>query len=88
MAWYYDIFSSVSKMTSVRLFISLAATYSWALHQLDIKNAFLHGDFQEEVYMEQSQGFVSQGEIWKVCRLRKSLCGLKQSPHAWFGKFS
>ena len=75
-------------MTSVQLFISLAATHNWDLHQLDIKNVFLHGDLQEEVYMEQPPGFVAQGEIGKVCRLRKSLYGLKQSPHAWFDKFS
>ena len=46
-------------------------------HQLDIRNVFLHGDHQEEVYMEQSLGFVAQEEIGKVCRLRKSLYGLK-----------
>ncbi|MCR2848026.1 hypothetical protein KN825_15855, partial [Weizmannia coagulans] len=83
-----DTFSPVAKMTSVRLFISLAATYAWDLHQLDIKNAFLHGDLQEEVYMEQPPEFVAQGGTGQVCRLRKALYGLKQSPRAWFGKFS
>ncbi|CAH9073771.1 unnamed protein product [Cuscuta epithymum] len=85
---YSDTFSPVAKLTSVRLLISLAATHDWQLHQLDIKNAFLHGDLQEEVYIEQPPGFVAQGEYGKVCRLRKSLYGLKQSPRAWFGKFS
>ena len=85
---YSDTFSPVAKMTFVRLFISLAATHNWELHQLDIKNAFLHGDLQEEVYMEQPPGFVAREEIRKVCHLRKSLYGLKQSPCAWFGKFS
>ena len=75
-------------MTYICLFISVATTYNWDLHQVDIKNVFLHGDLQEEVYMEQPLGFVAQGEIGKFCRLRKSLYGLKQSPHAWFGKFS
>ena len=85
---YSDTFSPVAKMTYVRFFISLAATHNWDLHQLDIKNVFLHDDLQEEVYMEQPPGFVAQGEIEKVCRLQKSLYGLKQSLHAWFGKFS
>ena len=56
---YSDTFSLVAKMTSVRLFISLAATHYWDLHQLDIKNVFLHDDLQEEVYMEQPSGFVA-----------------------------
>ncbi|KAL0560874.1 hypothetical protein IC582_001289 [Cucumis melo] len=85
---YSDTFSPVAKLTSIRLFLSMAATHNWSLDQLDIKNDFLHGDLQEEVYMEQPLGFIAQGESDKVCRLRKSLYGLKQGPHAWFGKFS
>ena len=56
---YSDTFFLVAKMTYVWIFISLVATYNWDLHQLDIKNAFLHGDLQEEVYMEQPLGFVA-----------------------------
>ena len=74
---FSDTFSPVAKLTSVRLFISLAASYDWDLHQLDIRNAFLHGDVQKEVYMERPLRFVAQGEIGKVCRLQKSLYGLK-----------
>jgi hypothetical protein len=85
---YSDTFSPAAKLTSIRLFISLAAMHNWPLYQLDIKNAFLHGDLQEEVYMEQPPGFVVQGEFGNVCRLRRSIYGLKQSPRAWFGRFS
>ncbi|RVW22259.1 Retrovirus-related Pol polyprotein from transposon TNT 1-94 [Vitis vinifera] len=70
------------------LLLSMAAMCSWPLYQLDIKNAFLHGDLAEEVYMEQPPGFVAQGESGLVCRLRRSLYGLKQSPRAWFSRFS
>ena len=78
---YSDIFFPVAKMSSIQLFISLATTHGWDLHQLDIKNVFLHGDLPKKVYMEQPPRFVAQGEISRVCRLRKSLYGLKQSPH-------
>ena len=69
-------------MASVRLLLSMVAMRSWPLYQLDIKNAFLHGDLTEEVYMEQPPEFVAQGESGLVCRLCRSLYGLKQSPQA------
>ncbi|RVW26536.1 Retrovirus-related Pol polyprotein from transposon RE1 [Vitis vinifera] len=85
---YGDTFSPIAKIASVRLLLSMAAMRSWPLYQLDIKNAFLHEDLAEEVYMEQPPGFVAQGESGLVCRLRRSLYGLKQSPRAWFSRFS
>ena len=54
---------------------------------MDIKNVFLHEDLAEEVYIEQPPGFVAQGESGLVCKLRRSLYGLKQSPRAWFSRF-
>ena len=75
-------------MVSARLLISMAAIQSWPLYQLDIKNAFLHGDLAKEVYMEQPPGFFAQEESGLICRLCHSLYGLKQSPRAWFGRFS
>ena len=85
---YSDTLSLVAKMTSIRVFLSMAAILDLPQYQLDIKNAFLHGDLQEEVYMEQPPGFIAQGESGPVCKLCKSLYGLKQSPRAWFGRFS
>ena len=54
---------------------------------MDIKNVFLHEDLAEEVYIEQPPGFVAQGESGLVCKLRRSLYGLKQSPRVWFSRF-
>ena len=85
---YYDTFSPVAKMASICLLFSMATMRSWPQYQLDIKKAFLHGDLAEEVYMEQPPKLVVQGEFGLVCRLHRSLYGLKQSPRAWFGHFS
>lgn len=80
---YFDTFSLVAKMDSVKLLFSIAAIPHLPLFQLNIKNAFLHGDLEEEVYMEQSLGFVVQRESFTmVCWLHRSLYVLKQSPHA------
>ena len=76
----YDTFSPVAKIAFVRLLLSMAVMRSWPIFQLDIKNVFLHGDLVEKVYMEQPSGFVAQGESSLVCKLRRSLYGLKQSP--------
>jgi hypothetical protein len=82
-------FAPVAKLTSIRLLVSLAASHSWPLHQLNVKNAFLHGDLLEPIYMDPPPGFRAEGEYTgKVCRLHKSLYGLKQSPRAWFSRFS
>ena len=58
MEYYFDTFSPIDKITYVRIFIYLVATHGWDLHQVDIKNAFLHGDLLNEVYMEQPLGLV------------------------------
>ncbi|KAD5962055.1 hypothetical protein E3N88_13528 [Mikania micrantha] len=85
---YAETFSPVAKMPSVRICIALAAINHWPLNQLDVKNSFLNGILEEEVYMEQPHGFIVKEEASKVCKLRRSLYGLKQSPRAWFGRFS
>ena len=74
-------------MTSVHFFLSVVVAKSWELHQLDVNNTFLYGDLEEEVYMKLPPGFTSSAPS-KVCRLRKSLYGLRQAPRQWFAKFS
>eukprot|EP00253_Pinus_taeda_P033216 PITA_33216 len=68
-------------MNSVRLVLSLAASFKWEVHQMDVKSAFLHGDLHEGIYMEQPIGFI-QTDSNLVCRLKKSLYGLKKAPRA------
>ena len=67
------------KMTSVRWFLSVAVARGWALYQMDVNNAFLHSDLDEEVYMHLPPGFTSS-DTNKVCKLQKSLYGLRQAP--------
>ncbi|RVX04903.1 Retrovirus-related Pol polyprotein from transposon TNT 1-94 [Vitis vinifera] len=72
----------------VGILLSLAVNQDWCLQQLDIKNAFLNGDLEEEVYMEIPPGFEESMAKNQVCKLQKSLYGLKQSPRAWFDRFT
>ena len=83
---YEETFAPVAKMTTVRTILAIAASQSWRLHQMDVKNAFLHGDLQEEIYLKLPSGMTTSSPH-DVCKLRRSLYGLKQAPRAWFEKF-
>ncbi|XP_068338880.1 uncharacterized protein [Pyrus communis] len=77
---FFDTYSPVTRITSIRLLIAIAALHNMEIHQMDVKTAFLNGDLDEEIYMEQPEGFVVKGQEHKVCKLVKSLYGLKQAP--------
>ncbi|GJX37638.1 retrovirus-related pol polyprotein from transposon TNT 1-94 [Tanacetum coccineum] len=81
---YNEVFSPVVRHTSIRVILALTACKDYELEQLDVKTAFLHGNLEEVIYMRQPPGY-EQGN--KVCLLKKSLYGLKQSPRQWYRRF-
>jgi hypothetical protein len=83
---YEETFSPVARYTSIRATMAIAAKMGWKLHQMDIKTAFLNGVIEEEVYVEQPQGFETHDSQTHVCRLKKALYGLKQAPRTWYGR--
>ena len=84
---YQETFTPVEKMNTVRAILALAVQFDWDLIQFDVKNAFLHGELEEEMYMDIPPGFDTKLK-GKVCRLKKGLYGLKHSPPACFGRFA
>jgi histone deacetylase 1/2 len=85
---YEDTFSPVVKAATIRLVLSLAVSFGWSLRQLDVRNAFLHGYLEEEVFMRQPLGYEDKDYPHYVCKLDKALYGLKQAPRAWYSRLS
>ncbi|KAG8491339.1 hypothetical protein CXB51_014517 [Gossypium anomalum] len=83
---YLDTFAPVAKLDTIRLLIALAAHMQWKIHQLDAKSAFLNGFLEEEIYVEQPQGFKVADKEEMVYRLKKALYGLKQAPKTWYSR--
>lgn len=84
---YFDTYAPVARISTIRVLIALATIHKLEIHQMDVKIAFLNGDMEEEIYMEQPERFVVPGQEHKVCKLVKSLNGLKQAPKRWHEKF-
>ena len=83
---YSEVFSPVVKMTTIRVLLSIVASFNWFLEQMDVKTTFLHGELEEDIYMHQPEGSSSKDRSL-VCKLEKSLYGLKQAPRHWYKKF-
>lgn len=84
---YQEIFSPVAKHVSFRCLLSMVVHHDMELQQMDVKTAFLHGYLDETIYMEQPEGYVDKKHPDKVCLLKRSLYGLKQSPRQWNTRF-
>ncbi|GJR30801.1 zinc finger, CCHC-type containing protein [Tanacetum coccineum] len=84
---YFDTYAPVARISTIRLSIAMASIHSLIIHQMDVKTAFLNRELEEEVYMNQPLGFILPGNKNKVCKLVKSLYGLKHAPKQWHQKF-
>ena len=77
---YFDTFTPMTRIASIRVLIALASIHNLVIYQMDVKTAFLNGDLEEEIYMDQPEGCVVPGKEKNVCKLVKSIYGLKQAP--------
>ena len=83
---FSETFALVARLDTIRLLLALYAQNSWVIHQMDAKSAFLNGYLEEEIFVEQPEGFVVQGQEEKVYRLNKALYGLKQALRSWYSR--
>ncbi len=85
---FNETFAPVAKFTTIRCMLAIGSAMDLEIHQMDVKTAFLNGELKEDIYMDQLQGFVQDGKEDLVCKLKKSLYGLKQSPRAWYQRIN
>ena len=85
---FEETFVPVARLESIRLFLGMACILNFKVYQMDVKNVFLNGVLQEEVYVEQPKGFEDLAHQDHVYRLKKALCGLKQAPRAWYERLT
>lgn len=83
---FLETFAPVARLDTIRLVLALAAQKGWKMFQLDVKSAFLNGYLQEEIYVEQLEGFAITGQEDKAYLLKKALYGLNQAPRAWYSR--
>ena len=83
---FSDTFAPVARLDTIRLLLAIAAQKGWKIYQLDVKSAFLNGLLEEEIYVEQPEGFAVKGHEDDVYLLKKALYGLKQAPRAWYSR--
>ena len=79
-------FAPVARLEAIRMFLALAVYKSFKVYQMDVKSAFLNGNLEEKVYIEQPDGFQLGDDSNMVCKLKKALYGLKQAPRAWYSR--
>jgi hypothetical protein len=85
--YFREIFSLVSKLASIMFLLYVVVAFYFEVEQMDVKTTFLHGDLKEEIYMKQPEGFVVKGKKDPICKMKKLLYCLKQSPRMWYQKF-
>ena len=84
---YEETFSPVVMLKSIRILLAVAAYHDYEIWQMDVKTAFLNGDLSEDIYMQQPQGFIAAGQEHMVCKLNRSIYGLKQASRSWNIRF-
>ena len=84
---YEETFSLVAMLKSIRILLSIAAHYNYEIWQMDVKTEFLNGNLDKEIYMMQPEGCIAKNQKHMVCKLKRSVCGLKQASRSWNTRF-